>query len=130
MVNQVTLMGRIVADPELRYTQGGTAVTNFTIAINRGYGDNEKTDFINCVAWQKTAESIAKYTAKGKRILVMGSIQTSSYEYEGKKRTKTEVNVYKAEFIDWANDNREQKQEPAQSNTNDYSDDFQDDLPF
>ena len=56
MLNKVILMGRLTRDPELRYTGSGTAVANFSLAVESGYGDSKKTDFINCVAWSKTAE--------------------------------------------------------------------------
>ena len=73
-MNQVTLIGRLTKAPELKYTQGGKAFCNFTIAVPREFNRNE-TDFINCVAWDKKAEAIAQYFKKGQRIGIIGRIQ-------------------------------------------------------
>ena len=83
MINNVVLMGRLVATPELRNTQTGLAVTSFTIAVDRSYvrqGEQRQADFINCVAWRNTAEFITRYFQKGSMIAVTGSIQTRNYE--------------------------------------------------
>ena len=71
-MNKVVLIGRLTKDPELRYTQGGTAVANFTLAVNRRFANQSgerEADFINCVAWQKTAEFVANYFKKASRWL-------------------------------------------------------------
>lgn len=104
-MNKVTLIGRMTKDPELKYTPGkGTAVTTLTLAIDNGYGENKKTDFINIVVWGKSAESVANYTHKGSKIAVDGRIQTRSYDAkDGSKRYVTEVvaNMYGGvEFLD------------------------------
>lgn len=81
MINNVVLMGRLVATPELRNTQTGLAVTSFSLAVERSYarqGEQRQTDFINCVAWINTAEFISRYFQKGSMIAVTGSIQTLS----------------------------------------------------
>ena len=83
MLNNVVLMGRLTADPELRQTSTGIEVTSFSIAIDRGYarqGEERQTDFINCVAWRQTAKFITSYFRKGQMIAVTGSIQTRNYE--------------------------------------------------
>lgn len=102
MINNVVLMGRLVATPELRNTQTGRAVTSFTIAVDRSYvrqGEQRQADFINCVAWTSTAEFITKYFQKGSMIAVTGSIQTRNYEDKnGNKRTAVEVLVDQASF--------------------------------
>lgn len=101
MINNVILMGRMTADAELRATQGGKYVTSFSIAVERDFKQNgeRQTDFINIVAWGKTAEFIANYFSKGDMIAVSGSIQTRNYEDKnGNKRTATEVIVDKASF--------------------------------
>ena len=101
MINNVVLMGRLTADPELRTTQSGTSVTSFTVAVDRDYKtDGERqTDFINCVAWRNTADFITTYFRKGQMIAVQGTIQTRNYEDKnGNKRTATEVIVEKASF--------------------------------
>lgn len=92
MINQVILMGRLTRDPELRSTASGASVCNFTVAIDDGYGDNRSTSFINCVAWNKTAEFVSNYFSKGKMIIVCGKIQTRTWDgQDGSKRYKTEV---------------------------------------
>lgn len=78
MLNKVILMGRLTRAPELRCTVVGKNVCNFSIAINSGYGDNQTTDYINCIAWEKTAEFVGKYFDKGKMIIVAGRLRTES----------------------------------------------------
>ena len=92
MINKAILMGRLTRDPELRHTNSGTPVCSFSIAINNGYGENAQTDFVNCVAWNKTAEFVSKYFAKGRMIIVTGRISSRSWEgSDGKKNYVTEV---------------------------------------
>ena len=83
MINNVVLMGRLVATPELRNTQNGIAVTTFTLAVERSFaraGEQRQADFINCVAWRNSAEFIARYFQKGSMIAITGSLQTRNYE--------------------------------------------------
>ena len=102
MINNVVLMGRLVATPELRNTQTGRSVTSFRIAVDRGYvkaGEQRQADFIDCVAWGTSAEFITRYFQKGAMIAVTGSIQTRNYEDKnGNKRTAVEVLVNQASF--------------------------------
>lgn len=95
MLNIAALMGRLVADPELRHTTSGIATCTFRIAVDRSYvraGEERKTDFIDIVAWRQTAEFVCKYFRKGNLIAVDGSIQTRNYEDKnGNKRTAFEV---------------------------------------
>jgi single-strand DNA-binding protein len=100
MLNNVILMGRMTADAELKSTPNGKYVTSFSIAVERDYTQNgeRQTDFLNLVAWGKTAEFITNYFGKGDMIAVRGSIQTRQYEKDGSKRTATEVLVDKASF--------------------------------
>lgn len=95
MINNVVLVGRLTKEIDLRYTESGTAVGNFTLAVNRQFTNQQgerEADFINCVAWRKTAEIIANYTAKGSMIGIQGNIQTRSYDNnEGKRVYVTEV---------------------------------------
>ena len=99
-MNKVILIGRLTKDPELRYAAGsGTAVCRFTVAINRQFKKDE-TDFINCVAFGKTGETITQYLTKGRQIAVTGSIRTGSYgAQDGTKRYTTDVAVESFEFI-------------------------------
>ena len=92
MLNKVILMGRLTRDPELRCTNAGTPVCSFSVAVNNGYGENQSTDFVSCVAWNQTAEFIDRNFSKGKMIIVVGRIQTRSWEgTDGKKHYATEV---------------------------------------
>ena len=99
-MNKVILIGRLTKDPELRFTAGcGMAVSRFTVAVNRQFKKDE-TDFINCVAFGKTAETISQYLTKGRQIAVTGSIRTGSYDaQDGTKRYTTDVAVESFEFI-------------------------------
>ena len=103
-MNNVNLIGRLTADPELKRTQSGTAMVRFSIAVDRAYTkqDEEKqADFINCVAWDKKAEFICKYFSKGQKIALMGSIRTGSYtDKDGNKRNTVDVWVDNVEFCE------------------------------
>lgn len=101
-MNKVFQKGYMVADPELRQTQSGTAIATFSIAVDRRFRDaqgNKVVDFHKCIAWKGTAEHICKYFHKGQQILIMGELQNRSYEaQDGSKRTVTEINVAEAHF--------------------------------
>lgn len=96
MINNVTLVGRLTNDVELRYTQSGNAVGSFTLAVQRAFksanGERE-SDFIRCQIWRKSAENLANFTHKGSSIGVVGRIQTGSYEKDGQKVYTTDVIV-------------------------------------
>ena len=102
MLNHITIMGRLVRDPELRRTGTGIAVTSFTVAVDRDFGSRDggerETDFIDCVAWRSTGEFISKYFTKGSMIVVSGRLQIRNWnDKEGNKRRSAEVvadNVY------------------------------------
>jgi single-strand DNA-binding protein len=104
MLNVAVLMGRLVADPELRHTTNDISVTSFTIAVDRSYvksGADRQADFIDIVAWRNTADFVCKYFRKGQLVAVQGSIQTRSYtDKDGNKRKAFEIvadNVHFAE---------------------------------
>lgn len=107
MLNQVTLLGRLVRDPDLRTTQSGVSVVNFTLAVDRDFGkENKEADFPTCIAWRNTAEFIAKHFTKGRMIAVTGALRTSSFtDKDGNKRYKTDVEVSNAYFADSKSDN-------------------------
>lgn len=108
MINCVTLMGRLTADPELRTTTTGKSVANFTIAVDRSYSKNgnKETDFINIVAWENTADFVSKYFSKGSMLALQGSIQTRNYEDKnGNKRTAFEVVAKEVSFCGGKNEN-------------------------
>ena len=132
-MNQVVLIGRITKDIELKYTQTGKCVCSFTVAVNKGFGKDSEADFINCVAWEKTAENLANYTAKGSQVGISGRLQVRSYDSkEGKKVYVTEV---VANFIEFIGTKSDQSQKPKQeSPVDDFEvideEDFDQDLPF
>ncbi|MED4351002.1 single-stranded DNA-binding protein [Schinkia azotoformans] len=107
MINQVTLVGRITKDPELRYTGDGVAVSNFTIALNRNFKNANggyDTDFVNCNIWRKPAEAVANFCLKGSLIGITGRLQSRHYENsEGKRVYVTEVVAEDIKFISLKN---------------------------
>lgn len=104
MINRVVLVGRLVRDPEMRYTQSGIAVTRFTLACDRPFTGQEgkkETDFIDCVVWRKQAENVAQYLKKGSMAGVDGRLQISSYEgQDGQKRYRAEVVADSVRFLE------------------------------
>lgn len=107
--NKAIISGRLTDDVQLKTTQSGTFVCAFTIAVNRKTKEKEqKTDFINCVAWRISAEFISKWFKKGSAIMVVGSIQTRSWtDNNGNKRYTTEVIVDEVHFVDSKGENGE-----------------------
>lgn len=100
-MNKVGLIGRLTADPTLKYTAGtGTAVTTLTLAIDRRGSKEKETDFIPVVIWGKSAEATAQYVSKGQQLAAWGRIQTRSYEKEGRKIYVTEVVAEEVQFIE------------------------------
>lgn len=101
MLNHVTLQGRLTADIELRYTNNQKPVTSFTIAVTRDYssGDEKVSDFVDCVAWNATAEFINKYFQKGTLMIIEGKLQSRKWkDKQGNNRINWEVNVINAYF--------------------------------
>ena len=97
--NKTILLGRLTADVELRDTSSGHQVANFTLAVDRDYGENKKTDFFPVVAWNGTAETIARHFRKGSQILVSGQLQNRQWEdNKGSKHTTTELIVTEFSF--------------------------------
>ncbi len=104
-VNQVTLMGNLTRDPELRNTPNGQSVCSFSLALNRAYKDQsgewkEVTDYVDIVAWGPLGERVAQYMSKGRRALVQGRLQSRSWEQDGQKRSKVEVLANDVTFLD------------------------------
>ncbi len=134
MINNVTLVGRLTKDPELRYTTSNIAVATFTLAVSRPFtnqqtGDRE-ADFIQCVVWRKQAENLSKFVGKGGLIGVQGRIQTRSYDdKDGSRRYITEVLCDSIAFLE-SKGTANQEGKPAEE-TNYSNVDFSDnDLPF
>ena len=102
--NRITLVGNLVRDPEIRYVGSGAAVTKFTLAVNRRSKQPEATDFVDCVAWDKLAETCNTYLKKGMSCLVDGRLSIRSYETkEGEKRKAAEVVVNTMQMLDRPN---------------------------
>jgi single-strand DNA-binding protein len=104
-LNQVTIMGNLTRDPELRDTPNGQKVGNISLALNRSYKDSsgewqEATDYIDVVMWGSLAERVATYLFKGRRALIQGTLQSRSWEQDGQKRSKVEVLARDVIFID------------------------------
>ena len=100
-MNKCVLIGRLTKDLDLRYTQSGTAVAQFTLAVDRQFSKEKETDFIPCVVWGKTAENCANYIGKGSLVAVEGRIQVRTYEAkDGGKRWATEVIAEQVRFLD------------------------------
>lgn len=102
-MNKVFLIGNLTRDPELTETQGGVKICRFAIAVNRNFtgADGErKTDFFNCVAWRQLGETVARYTRKGNKVCVTGTIETRSYEdSQGIKRNAVDIVAQDVEFL-------------------------------
>ncbi len=130
-MNQCQLMGRLVRDPELRYTQQGTPVCSFTLAVDRRF-KRDKTDYIRVIAWRNTAEFCANYFKKGSRIALVGSIQTRVWEDDsGKKHHEVEVIADSVYFAESKRDNqRESPVEDAIASCDFIPMDMDEDCPF
>lgn len=146
MINNVILVGRLTKDPDLRYTGNGTPVASFTLAVNRDFknanGDQE-ADFINCVIWRKSAETLANTVRKGQQIGIAGRVQTRSYDnQQGQKVFVTEVVADRFNYLEkregGTNNDSSQNQSNNKQNFDRSSDPFSgssidisdDDLPF
>jgi len=132
-LNKVILIGRLTNDPELKYTQGGTPVANFSLASNRSYTvNNEKKEivsFFTCIAWNKLGEIIAQYCKKGNRIGVEGRLQQRSWEDDnGNKRSTVEVVLETFQFLTpKQNADGSDRKQDEYADANPFSDD---DIPF
>lgn len=103
-MNRVILIGNLTRDPELRTTGSGVSVCNFSIAVNRRFKNaqtgQQETDFLNVIAWRQLGELCSRYLAKGRKVAVVGSIQTRSYEAkDGSKRTAFDIVAEEVEFL-------------------------------
>lgn len=110
MLNHIVVMGRLVRDPDMRNTNNGTAVANFTLAVDRDFASKDsgekETDFIDCVAWKHTAEFVDKYFSKGRMAVVSGRLQTRNWtDNDGNKRKSVEIVAENVYFGDSKKDN-------------------------
>lgn len=128
-LNKVQVMGNLGADPEMRYTANGNAVTSFNVAVNEQWTGNDgerraRTEWFSVVTWNKQAESCAKYLVKGSLVLVEGRLQTRSWDaQDGTKKYKTEVIADRVHFLDSGERGSERERDVA-------GDIDPDDLPF
>jgi single-strand DNA-binding protein len=140
MLNHITIMGRLTRDPELRRTATGTAVSNFTLAVDRDFANKQsgekEADFIDCVAWGSTGEFVDKYFRKGRMAVVSGRLQIRPWtDKDGNKRRTAEVVADSVYFGDSKQDNQNRNTEAqpvAQPQANDFAmlDDDDSALPF
>ena len=109
IINRIVLIGRLTKDPELRMTNSGTPVCNFTLAVERNYSDKQgdrPVDFINIVTWRGLAENCAKHLGKGRLVGVDGSLNIRKSESDGRTYINPEVNADNVRFLDFAKDNQ------------------------
>lgn len=103
MINRVVLVGRLTKDPELKYTQSGTPMARFTVAVNRfkKEGEEQQADFISCIAWRKQAENLANFMKKGNLIGLEGKVQTGSFDgQDGKRVYTTDIVADSVQFLE------------------------------
>ena len=131
-MNKYIGIGRITKDIELRTTNNNKSVAQFTIAINEGYGEEQRTNYIDCTVWGKQAENMSKYCSKGSLIAIEGRLQTGSYEdKEGTKRKTTKVVAESIQFL--GNKKEENKEQVLEESDlfEEFGDEISDDdLPF
>jgi single-strand DNA-binding protein len=136
LLNKVVLIGRLGADPELRYTPNGTAVCNFTLAVQRDYTNSQgerEVDWVDIVVWRKQAENCANHLEKGRLVAVDGRIQVRYYETnEGQRRKVTEIVANNVTFLDWGNSNSNRSDNNSSSNNNNNIQSMEEDIevPF
>ena len=97
-MNNIIISGRLTRDPETAALQSGNKYSKFSLAVDRPF-QKDKTDFIDVIAWEKTAELVERYLVKGRQVIVQGSLQIDTYEKDGVKRTKAVVRADRVEFI-------------------------------
>lgn len=137
MLNKCMIIGRLGADPEMRYTANGSAVTNFNVATSRNYTNTqgervEETEWFSVVAWNRLAETCAQYLAKGRQVYVEGRMQTRSWDgQDGQKRYKTELIAQTVQFLGSRNEEPAEGFTPGMPVGADTEGDLDpDDLPF
>lgn len=130
MLNKIVLMGRLTKDPELRRTNSGTAVTSFSLAVDRDFksqSGEKETDFIEIVAWRNTAEFVSKYFSKGRMAVVEGRLQIWDWtDKDGGKRRTAEVLASNVYF----GDSKKEQEAPADSGYSDFEEIDNVDIPF
>ena len=132
MLNRIVLIGRLVRDVDLRFTNNGVPVSNFTLAVERSYtskGGEKEVDFIRIIVWRKLAETCAEHLGKGRLVAVDGSLHIQKKEKDGRTYVNAEVVGDNVRFLDWPKDNKN-----TEKSNNDYGkseiDDSEFDVPF
>ena len=141
-INHVVLVGRLTRDAELKYTNSGTALSKFSLAVNRSIkkGDQwtDEVSFFDCTLWGKQAEAVNQYLAKGKQVAIDGELRQSRWEQDGQNRSKVEINANTLQLLGGGGSRGGQSgggqdRVPGPSDTQDYNsgnDAFDDDIPF
>ena len=133
-MNKIILLGRLVADPETRYTQSNIAMARFKLAVNRQGKPQEgqpTADFFQITAWRQTAEFVGKYFSKGQQVLIEGYLRNNSYtDKEGNKRYSDDIHASQVYFADSKRDRQEQGQAPQADQGGFYDLGDSEDLPF
>ena len=134
MLNKVILIGRLATEPELRYTSNGKAVTNFILAINRGYKvknpEENNADFIRIVVWNKQAELCVNNLNKGRLVCIEGNIRTGQYEKNSQKIYTTDIQAVKVIFLDWKNKDNNDSITKEEENKNLRQNNDNEEVPF
>lgn len=120
-MNLVVLCGNLTRDPELTETSGGKSVCNFSIAVNDPFNEEGEADFFNCVAWGNTADTIATYFKKGRKILISGKIKIDKYEKDGVKQQRPKIIVNSFEFVQKRQDDEDDYYNSSSNNRNNNS---------
>ncbi len=134
MLNSIILIGRLVRDPELRYTSNGIPVSNFTLAVERNYTNRQgerEVDYIKIVTWRKLAENCAHHLGKGRLVAVEGSLQIRKRQSEKDGRTyiNPEVIASNVRFLDWPSDGNDNNRSQNNDNDNNNVDSYEDSMP-
>jgi len=108
MLNKVMIIGNTGREPEMRFTPSGKPVTNFSVAVNSKFGEQDTTEWFNIVCWSKLAETCNQYLQKGQQVYVEGRLQTQTWEQDGETKYKTEIVANRVLFLG----KRKQEEEP------------------
>lgn len=124
-MNRIIIKGRIAREIEIRQTQTGKSVGSFSVAVDKGFGENKSADFFRVQAWEKTADFVAKYFSKGKEILIEGRMESREYEKDGQKNLAWELIAERVEFCGGARESAPPAGQPpisggAPADDNDY----------
>lgn len=103
-MNSINIIGNLTKDVELKYTQDNKAVTTVSLAVNEGYGDKQKTHYVDVRVWENKAENLAKYCGKGSKIAVSGKLIQQRWEHEGKNHSKLLIQAFNIEYLDTKKD--------------------------